>query len=226
MKYLTKAIYILIFLVMVTSPYAGHTYAEYARQATGSDEARTANFGVTVTATENSFYASYGTPDVTVQSANGTDKVIAPGTAGTFCEVTTSGTPEVRTMVTKDAEVSLNDSWTNDSGTFYCPIVFTFNSGNDTWDEINGLDYDSKEALEAAIEENLELGNGAYGTGYSFSTGTNSYRHNTTVYWRWPFETGKGTKINQTMENDNALGNKATLPTISVSFNVTIEQVD
>lgn len=228
MKYLSKIIYILIFLVMVTSPYAGHTYAEYAKEATGSDDARISAFGVTVTTNENSFAASYGNPEVTAESNNG-DNIIVPGTSGIFCEYHVTGTPEVRTKVTQDATITLNDYWTTagyDTGAFYCPLVFTFKTNGVTWKTVNALDYGTKESLIAELEETLEEGNGTYGAGYNFASGIDNERHNCTVTWKWPFEGATGSHLDQTMERDNALGDKGTRPTISVSFDVTIEQVD
>ena len=225
MKYLSKIIYILIFLVMVTSPYAGHTYAEYARQSTGEDSARVSRFGITTTATCNAFLVSYmGTgeyaDETTVASTDGA-KVFAPGTSGILCEYHITGTPEVRTLVTKTATVTMNDQWTNDEGDFYCPLSFTI--GETT---VNGLNYTSSAALIAALEAEMERGNGAYGTNYDFANASTSAVHNRVVYWHWPLEGAHGSEITQTMENDNALGNKAVKPTFAVSFELTVEQVD
>lgn len=217
---------------MVTSPYAGHTYAEYAREASGSDDARVSRFGITVTSSSNAFAVSYkGAGDNSSKNTvSSSAKVFAPGTSGTLCTYNISGVSEVRTQVTKDATISMNDYWTNSgtgtSGTFYCPLVITFKSDSTTIKTINGLDYSSKADFIAAIVAEMEADNGTYGTNYDFARDANYQKHNRTVTWSWPFSGATGSAINQTQNNDNALGNKSTKPTFGVSFTLTVEQID
>lgn len=224
MKYLNRILSILIFLVMVTSPYAGHTYAEYAREATGQDNARVSNFGITTTATCDAFSVSYmgksSTSGKVVESANG-DKVFAPGTSGVLCEYHITGKAEVRTLVTRTATITMNDQWTNDGGIFYCPLTFTV-----AGQTFNGLDYTSKDALIADLEAVMEEGNGEYGTNYDFQNASTASVHNRVVTWSWPYEGATGSAISQSEPNDNALGNKATKPTLEISFDLKVEQVD
>lgn len=223
MKYLTRVISILIFLVMVTSPYAGHTYAEYAREATGQDSARISKFGITTTATANAFAVSYkgAGSNSSKDTVKSTAKVFAPGTSGTLCEYHVTGMTEVRTKVTKTATITMNDQWTNTAGTFYCPLTFTVGST-----VINGLDYTSKDALIAALKAAIEEGNGEYGSNYDFVNATTAAVHNRAITWSWPISGATGSAINQTTGNDNALGNKATKPTFAISFDLKVEQVD
>ncbi|MBR5478805.1 MAG: hypothetical protein IKU84_01350 [Clostridia bacterium] len=219
MKWLSRTIYILVFLVMVTSPYAGHTYAEYAREASGSDTARISNFGVFVTATQSSFAVSY----TNVQSSN-SNKVIAPGTSGTFVAFTTTGKAEVRTKVTQTPTLTMSDNWTDANGKFYCPLVFTVtDKSGTTVMTINGLDYNDKASFVTALTNALTVSGQVHDPGYNYS---NSTAHNRTVTWEWPYigATGSNTNgVKQDEPSDNSLGAKK--PTISIACTLTIEQI-
>ena len=107
-NWIVRAAGLLFALVLISSCFVGSTFAKYVTAASGSDTARVAKFGVTVSASNNTmFKTAYTTDDATaeasitnsVESAD-TDKLVAPGTkedgTATF---SVTGTPEVAVKV-------------------------------------------------------------------------------------------------------------------------------
>ena len=93
---------ILLALVLVTSCFVGGTFAKYVTEGTGSDSARVARFGVTVTANGTMFAKEYdtdtenvkGTIAKSVVSDKTDDKnLVAPGTSGNMVSMTLAGKP-------------------------------------------------------------------------------------------------------------------------------------
>ena len=142
---------LLVVLTLITSCFVGGTFAKYVTENEGMDTARVAKWGVEVTVTGDGFKTSYGKDYAesnvegnTVISSTG-EKVVAPGTKGTFGGVKITGKPEVAVKITGKPEVAVKIETTADvdlsgwnvagGGEFYCPLVF--NIGDKT---INGLD--------------------------------------------------------------------------------------
>ena len=94
-----RAAVLMLALVLITSCFVGGTFAKYVTSGSGTDSARVAKFGVTVTANGDVFAKEYDTNDQTVvgtiaKSVISTDKVVAPGTTsnGDFVAATITGT--------------------------------------------------------------------------------------------------------------------------------------
>lgn len=115
-----RAAVLMLALVLITSCFVGGTFAKYVTSGSGTDSARVAKFGVTVSANGDVFAKEYDTDDQTVvgtiaKSVISTDKVVAPGTTsnGDFVAATITGTPEVAVRVSYklDAATLQLENW-------------------------------------------------------------------------------------------------------------------
>lgn len=233
---LMKASAFLLVSTMATSCFVGSTFAKYVSEGEGSDSARVAKWGVKVEVTGDGFKTEYDKDDYkssvkgdTVISSSAEEKVVAPGTKGTFGGVKISGKPEVAVKVVTIATVDLSGWNVADSDEFYCPLKFTV--GDTT---INGLDYSSstaggegsfenaiKTAIQEATTKQLEAG-----------TDLSTVGNDITYSWEWPFEKATGTAAIQddildTKLGDNAAdGDTGNDPTISITVNTKVTQID
>lgn len=232
---LMRASGILLVLTLGTSCFVGGTFAKYVTEGNGSDSARVAKWGVKVEVTGDGFSTTYGIDDAqsaistnTVISSN-EEKVVAPGTKGSFGGVKITGQPEVAVKVETTATVDLS-GWNVASGNeFYCPLKFTI--GGKT---INGLDYSSataggegsfenaiKEAIQDATSQKLEAG-----------TDLSAVGEDITYSWEWPFEGATGSAASQSDELDTLLGNNAADgdgsndPKVNITVRTTVTQID
>lgn len=213
-----RAAVILMALVLMTSCFVGGTFAKYVTAGNADDSARVAKFGVVVSASDGAFFETYDSDSnysgLTVEADA---KVVAPGTEGNFATIELSGTPEVAVEVAYEAEVSLSDTWVDESGAFYCPIVVTVD-GTD----YDGADYSSADAFAKAIEGALAGYTAEYAPGTDLSTLTDGSE--VAVSWAWPFSTGDANDVKDTYLGDQAAdGNAAT---ISIAIDVTVTQID
>lgn len=233
---------IVLALVLVTSCFVGGTFAKYITSNAGVDSARVAKWGVDITVASSVFAASYdGAGDVSVQAANGTDKVIAPGTVGTAATFTISGDPEVAVHVdaTLDAAGALSmvtlpegddyvdytvKTGNSYAGTFdvdedYHPVKWTLKKGDAVVDGCNGVSLD-------AINTKVEALTGDYAPN-QLDAIVGTY----TLTWAWEF----GDSANN--QKDTYLGNviagaPAGIVTTNVvtteafSLNISIAQLD
>lgn len=94
-------------LTLITSCFVGGTFAKYVTTASGSNSARVAKFGVTVTAGGDAFKNQYETNEsngfgyTETFSVEGKDGaiVVAPGTSGSVALFSVEGSPEVAVNV-------------------------------------------------------------------------------------------------------------------------------
>ncbi len=228
---LIRASGILFVLTLITSCFVGGTFAKYITVGEGNDSARVAKWGVEVAVTGDGFHTTYEKDDdsstIQTNTVISADKVLAPGTEGTFGGVSITGTPEVAVKIEATADVTLSGWNVSYDNKFYCPLIFTI--GNTT---INGLDYstataggddsfesDIKEAIEQATSREVEAGTDLSAIGNSI-----------TYSWEWPFEGATGNTHNQSDELDTLLGNNAAagtnVPTISIDVTTTVTQID
>lgn len=215
---------VMMVLVLMTSSVISGTFAKYVTEGSASDSARVAKFGVVATVTGDAFKTQYETTDTsytntayTVVSSNG-DKLVAPGTNGTFGGVALTGTPEVAVRVSYEGSKVELKGWQL-AGGFYCPLTFNINGT-----AIDGLDYTSAAELENALLSAVTKGANDYAPLTDLSTIDDL---NGEYTWAWAFE-GAADSL-QTDGKDTELGNKAALGTInSVSFavKVTVTQID
>ena len=225
------ASFLLVAVLISTSAISG-TYAKYVTKAEGGDIARVADWGVTATVTGNAFKTQYERTDTsydvtayTVVSSN-EDKLVAPGTNGTFGGVALTGSPEVAVRVSYEGTVAKVEGWMlKDGTTFYCPLTFNINGT-----VINGLDYTSATALSDALQDAVVKGAGDYAPNTDLST---IDALNGEYTWSWAFETG-ATQAEKDANDikDTELGDlEAADPAVDVnvvSFNVkvTVTQID
>lgn len=233
---LMKASAFLLVSTMATSCFVGSTFAKYVSEGEGEDSARVAKWGVEVEVTGDGFKTSYGKNDHTssvkgdtVISSSAEEKVVAPGTKGTFGGVKISGKPEVAVKVGTTATVDLSGWNVADGDEFYCPLKFTI--GEKT---INGLDYSKGTAgeeasFESAIKDAIQK---ATTKELEANTDLSTVGNGITYSWEWPFEKATGTAADQDNELDTKLGDNAADdnpdndPKISITVKTTVTQID
>lgn len=222
---------VLLIAVMMTTCAISGTFAKYVTADDATDTARVAKWGVTVVATGNAFAEDYAMDDVnhyftySVESSVNDEKVVAPGTKGTFGGIDIKGTPEVAVNVEKVATLTLTGWMIDDDKdpltpeVFYCPIIITV-GGSD----IFGLDYTSAAAFAAKVEEAIEAANGQYAA----NTTLDSIANMSGAYaWRWDFVdagSGKQTDVKDTMLGDLAAAGSENK--ISLTVTATVTQID
>lgn len=238
---------VLLVAVLLTTCIISGAFAKYVTtDESVSDIAQVAKWGVTVTieGEDAMFDASYAAltgadyaatiPNTVVSST--TNEMIAPGTAKTnVASIVITGTPEVAVNVTKTANLDLQGwtvTWDDDDDedtdpVIYCPIVFTIGkTASDAAPTVlNGLDYDTTAAFEAAVEAAILAGNGNYAAKTNLAD-TNAATDGANqldvfVSWSWAFADGHDVE-------DTALGNLAVTaaPTVELTLGATVTQID
>ena len=223
----------LVFALLTTCIISG-SFAKYVTRGTaGTDMARVAKWGVTVTTTGTAdiFDSTYdaATPnqkdadgeDITV-SVTALENVVAPGTKkDNMAGIQLSGTPEVAVSVTYTGSIELGDNWVDGTGAYYCPLIIKVGTA-----PFDGNTYSSADAFENAV-------NAAISTSVNYAPGTDLSTLNAgkLISWEWKFDNGETDEAKAATDaKDTALGtaatNDATKPTISVSLNATVTQID
>ncbi len=229
-----RAAVLMFALVLITSCFVGGTFAKYVTSGSGTDSARVAKFGVTVTASGDLFAKEYATDDQTVvgtiaKSVISTDKVVAPGTEsnGDFVAATVTGTPEVAVRVSYklDTATLQLENWKDGDGKFYCPLVFKVKTpdGNTV---ISGMEFQTAEAMKAALVNAVA----AYTKDYAPGTDLSGKAADTlAISWEWPFETGADADKPANNVKDTFLGDEAAAgraATVSLTLATTVTQID
>lgn len=229
-----RAAVLMFALVLITSCFVGGTFAKYVTSGSGTDSARVAKFGVTVTASGDLFAKEYATDDQTVvgtiaKSVISTDKVVAPGTEsnGDFVAATVTGTPEVAVRVSYklDTATLQLENWKDGDGKFYCPLVFKVKTpdGNTV---ISGMEFQTAEAMKAALVNAVA----AYTRDYAPGTDLSGKAADTlAISWEWPFETGTDADKPANNVKDTFLGDEAAAgraATVSLTLATTVTQID
>lgn len=217
---------LLIAVLLTTSAISG-TFAKYVTTASGSDTARVADWGVTATVTGEAFKTEYAKEDSnytvtanSVVSSTG-DKLVAPGTDGSFGGVALTGSPEVAVRVDYTGTTVELTGWVVGANAeeFYCPLVFNVNGTN-----IDGKDYDSEVALEDALLAAVTKGAGDYAPNTDLSTIDALIGEYT---WSWPFSTGTENDVKDTALGDlEAVSADVDVNTVTFNVNVTVTQID
>lgn len=214
---------VMMVLALVTTCVISGSFAKYVTTGEGSDSARVAKWGVTVTANGAAFGNAYKAADgkISATYAAATDsvhgeegaKVVAPGTGDSVVAMTISGTPEVDCEVAFEAEITL-DGWGS-----YCPIVFTIGEDDPATTDVNEATVISNpdpDALKAAVEAAIAAYTANYEAGQDLSNAEAP-----AISWEWPFSTSEANDV-----KDTALGNATTKATIAIAITTTITQVD
>lgn len=230
---------ILLALVLVTSCFVGGTFAKYVTSGTGSDSARVAKFGVTVTANGTMFAKEYDTGTENVKGtiaksvvSDGTDdkNLVAPGTSGNMVSMTLAGKPEVAVNVRYRATVTLSNNWLykekeESAGEFYCPITIKVGTKDGT-EIFCGLDYNSAELFKSAVETAINNKS----ANYAPNTDLNLKNADAlSVSWAWTFENVGEHKKGQDDVKDTYLGDQAAkgnAATIALEVVTTVTQID
>lgn len=203
-----------VFAAVLSLSLVSNTLAKYTSSGSGSDSARVAKWGVTVTAPnqEALFANAYGD---TVSSQGAVD-VVAPGTNGTLAAFTITGNPEVAAKITYSAELTLSN-WTSDGSDVYCPVII-YVEGEAYYLGKTGITTIAE--LESAVEGAIAAVTNNYAVGTPIADTLN-------VVWVWQYE--KTLVPSQTDALDTALGNRANngnSPEIELSVTCTVTQID
>ena len=233
---LMRAALLLLVLTLITSCFVGGTFAKYVTSEKGSDTARVAKWGVTVTANGSTFAKDYDTDNADVARtiaksvvSSDTDKnVVAPGTKGDMVKMTLKGKPEVAVSVNYAAEFDVT-GWTVDNS-FYCPLIITVSKqsgdGSTSNSIIMGRDFNSEEEFENAVKAEIAAHSDVYEAGTDLSAAEVKNK-SLSVSWAWPFENtvDPNAEYPQTNDNDTKLGNAGTAQ-ISLAITTTVTQID
>lgn len=204
----------LVALTLITSCFVGGTFAKYTTAGIGTDSARVAKFGVTVTANGNMFTDRYDTADDSATVvAQGGAKVVAPGTKGNMASMTLVGVPEVDVKVTYKATVELSNNWEDAEGNFYFPLDISVNG-----QEVDLSGATDKKAVISAVADAINDYSTTYKAGTDLSVGTKSLA----ISWKWDFEGNND--VNDTYLGDQA--NKGNAGRITIGVETTVTQVD
>ena len=221
-KMMRLASVLLVAVILTTCAISG-TYAKYVTDKTGSDSARVAKFGVSVTGTADTFKETYPKDDTSVtltgNTVVSTEDVVAPGTSGDMAAFTITGTPEVAVNVKFEGTLELGDNWVDKSGNYYCPIEITFDKATPNAITFTGLDYASADLFQAAVNAKIA----AYSKNYEANTDLSTIGANApAISWEWEFEGNDDVK--DTYLGDQAAASNAA--TISLDVTATITQID
>lgn len=218
---------LLLVLTLITSCFVGGTFARYITTANGSDDARVAEWGVTITTTTDGLFADTYKNDeeigttIAVNAGNSVDAegddVVAPGTEGSIT-FGISGQPEVAVKVditmdvASDVIIPANTEIAsgNTLSEAYTPVVFTLTDAAGTTIATGTLSQikTGLEGLSASYEPNEDL------------------EETYTLSWAWA--------INGNNAADTYLGNVAagtetddnTKTEIDFDFSITVTQID
>ena len=209
---------VLLVAVLLTTCVISGTWAKYTTADTANDSARVAKWGVTVDVESSAFLTEYAANEdhgAITNTVVATEKVLAPGTAGTLATVEIYGTPEVAVEVAVDLNITLSN-WavdvTNDdtdNPVFYCPLVFAVGSN-----KVDGATCISEDDLKTKIEALVDAAATKYAVGENFDK-------DITLTWEWAFSTSDENDV-----KDTALGDLAVAPTISATIEASVTQID
>lgn len=208
---------VLLVAVMLTTCVISGTFAKYVTDATGSDTARVAKWGVTVTASGTTFAEKYNdAADVAGVKVVSTEKVVAPGTYGSLANVEVAGTPEVMVTVTYEATLTLTGFDT------YCPLVFTVNGVTYATADVKAVTPNVVCTDAADLATKVSAAIVAVTNTYGVGTDLSTVNDDLGVSWSWAFEgndDSKDTSLGDEAANENAATITLTVKTIVTQEN-------
>ena len=224
-KIMRIASVLLVAVILTTCAISG-TFAKYVTSGSGSDTARVAKFGVTVTGNADTFNKTYAKDDtsatLTGDTVVSTEDVVAPGTGGSMAAFSLSGTPEVAVNVAFTGTLELGEKWVDSTSHYYCPIEITVgDTGGISSTTFKGTDYASADLFEAAVNNKIADFTQNYAAGTDLSLSTIS-ANAPAISWKWAF-TGNDDVKDTYLGDQAAVGNAAT---ISLSVKATVTQID
>lgn len=208
---------LLVATLLSTSIIAG-TFAKYVTSGTGTDTARVAKWGVTVTANGETFAKEYNKTDnsftLDTKTVESTADVVAPGTSGSMAKMTLSGTPEVAVKVNYAGAFKLDDNW-KVAEEFYCPLIIKVKSANGETEIKQTENINTAEKFNTAVNNAIAAYSKEYKAGTNLGTVDGD---SLTVTWEWPFG---GNDI-----KDTALGDAGTAGNVTLNVTTTVTQID
>ena len=215
---MVRLVALLAVAMMFTMCFVGGSFAKYVTSGNGSDSARVAKWGVTVSVTADMFKETYAKDDAGfTRAANtvvSTEDVVAPGTSGSMAAFTLGGTPEVAVRVAFTGTLELGANWKDSTDAYYCPIEITVSGTT-----FKGNDYASADEFETAVNNKIAT----YTKDYAANTNLSTIGGDAPVIsWAWAF-TGNNDAKDTYLGNQAAESNAAT---ISLSVTVTVTQID
>ncbi len=212
----------LLVAVLLTTCAISGTFAKYTTEATGTDSARVAYWGIQNDA-DITFELFANAYDGTVKG-NGTDKVVAPGTSKTadftfvFKSNGTISAPEVKYQITVTPTISGNYTQLDANPNFKWTLKA---AGADA-----ATEYSTVAELEAAIK--LLSGDASGTKTYEAGNPPTAFNGTCQIGWVWDFENTTGTDEEKATQNatDTAMGNAETLENVSIGITVTATQLD
>ena len=223
--------------VLLTMGVISGSFAKYITSGNGTDSARAAKFGVTVTANGNMFASEYETDDKnsagaianSVISSGGTDDhVIAPGTKGELLNAAITGKPEVAVKVSYEPTLELNGwEYVDDDSTSseYFPIIFKVGDkryGMKGKDSTGAAIANGSSSIDE-LKENVVNAIKGYSKNYAANTDLSVATADcVNVSWEWAYSGNSDEK--DTYLGNQAAANKAS--TVELSLITTVTQID
>ena len=224
--------------VLLTMGVISGSFAKYITSGNGTDSARAAKFGVTVTANGNMFASEYETDDKnsagaianSVISSGGTDDhVIAPGTKGELLNAAITGKPEVAVKVSYEPTLELNGwEYVDDDSTSseYFPIIFKVGDkryGMKGIKDSTGAAIANGSSSIDELKENVVNAIKGYSKNYAANTDLSVATADcVNVSWEWAYSGNSDEK--DTYLGNQAAANKAS--TVELSLITTVTQID
>ena len=222
---------VMLVLALLSTCALWGTFAKYTTEGTaGTDTARVAKWGVTVTADTATagFATTYAKADSSSSlltgenSVSSSDEVLAPGTSSGENSVapTLTGTPEVALQLSlKGSTMELTGNWEDAAGNFYFPVTVKVGGTAVSFTSCNTA-ADVKTAFETACEsytKNVEAGT-------DLSTVTDLPK----ITWEWAFSSSDENDAKDTNLGNIAAGTVTgkTAPRITFTSKVTATQLD
>jgi hypothetical protein len=200
-------------LVLVTMVVLGSTFAKYITEATATDGARVAKWGIAVDETNfvDLFTTSYTSAQGTTVNSNNGDNVIAPGTTGSL-QFEITGTPEVAYKLSVDVSSAYTGAWGGWGVTppFNGPLEFFYSMNGGAPVGPYSLNQITTEIETALNNSGVILPGNPANTDFG-------------ITWVWPFD---GPAPAGRDEMDTEVGNMTTAPGVTFEFDVTVVQVD
>lgn len=225
---------------LLTMSVISGSFAKYITSGTGTDSARAAKFGVTVTANGTMFASEYAKDDENVvgtivksvvSSGGESDHVVAPGTKGELLNATITGKPEVAVKVSYEPTLTLKGwEYTDEDSnlsTEYFPIIFKVGDkkyGVKGVKDSTGVAVANGSSSIGELKTAVENAIKGYSKNYAANTDLSGIGENgfVNVSWEWAYNGNSDEK--DTYLGDQAAANKAS--TVELSMKTTVTQID
>ena len=225
---------------LLTMSVISGSFAKYITSGTGTDSARAAKFGVTVTANGTMFASEYAKDDENVvgtivksvvSSGGESDHVVAPGTKGELLNATITGKPEVAVKVSYEPTRTLKGwEYTDEDSnlsTEYFPIIFKVGDkkyGVKGVKDSTGVAVANGSSSIGELKTAVENAIKGYSKNYAANTDLSGIGADgfVNVSWEWAYNGNSDEK--DTYLGDQAAANKAS--TVELSMKTTVTQID